>query len=440
MRDLLIALIVFGSIPFILLRPYLGLLMWSWLGYMNPYRLAYGFAYSFPWVQLIAIVTLASLIFSKESKKVPVSPISVLLFLFLAWTGVTSFFAVDSASAWIVWQEFAKIQIMVFVTLMLVNTRQRMHWLVWIIVISIGFYGLKGGMFTLLKGGMFNVLGPPGSFIADNNALALALCMVLPLMRYLQLHTKMKWVYIGLGISMFLTSVAVLGTYSRGGLIALAVVCGILFLRSRGRIAVVAVVIVVGFAAFHFMPPQWMERMDTLHNAENTDSGQTRIQSWQFAINVALNHPIVGGGFRVYESDAWWKRYGPQGAIQRAVHSIYFSVLGDQGFPGLVLFVGLLMVSWWSCSRVRKKTRSSSDQKWGYDLASMLQVSLVAYMAAGIFLPMAYFDLVYQLIAMCLLLHTLIANEETSSSRSAISDPIMLEKSKTTKAEEIVSE
>ena len=437
MRDLLIALIVFGSIPFILLRPYLGLLMWSWLGYMNPYRLAYGFAYSFPWVEIIAIVTLISLVFSKESKKIPISLISVLLLLFLVWTGVTSIFAVDPTSAWQSWQEFAKIQIMVLVTLMLVNTRLRMHWLVWIIVISIGFYGLKGGMFTLLKGGKFNVLGPPGSFIADNNALALALCMVLPLMRYLQMHAQKKLVYICLTITMILTGIAVLGTYSRGGLIGLAVVSGALFLKSRRRLAVVAVVMMLGFTALHFMPPQWMDRMDTLRNAENTDSGQTRIQSWQFAINVALNHPIVGGGFKVYESDVWWKRYGPLGAIQRAVHSVYFSVLADQGFPGFVLFVGLLMAGWWSCSRVRKKTRSSPDQKWVYDLASMLQVTLVAYAAAGIFLPMAYFDLVYQLIAMCLLLHTLIANEEASSSRSAISDPTPLEKSKTAKAEEI---
>ena len=161
MRDILIALIVFGSIPFILIRPYLGLLMWSWLGYMNPYRLAFGFAYDFPWVEIIAIVTLIALIFSKESKKIPVSTISVLLFLFLAWTGVTSFFAVDPVSAWQNWQEFAKIQVMVFVTLMLVNNRQRMHWLIWIIVVSLGFYALKGGIFTFLNGGNYRVYGPP---------------------------------------------------------------------------------------------------------------------------------------------------------------------------------------------------------------------------------------------------------------------------------------
>jgi len=404
MRDLLIALIVFGSIPFILVRPYLGLLMWSWLGYMNPYRLAYGFAYNFPWVEIIAIVTLISLVFSKESKKILLSSISILLFLFLLWTGVTSIFAVESASAWLAWQEFAKIQVMVFMTLILVNTRQRMHWLVWVIVISLGFYGLKGGIFTLLKGGNYHVYGPPGSFIADNNDLALALCMTLPLMRYLQFQASRKAVRVAFGLAMILTGVAVLGTYSRGGMIALAVVSVALFLKSRRRLAIVTVVVLLGFTAIHFMPAQWIERMNTLQHPEQTDTGETRIQSWQFAINVALHRPIVGGGFGVSESVVWWKRFGPEGTIKRAVHSIYFRVLGEQGFLGLILFIALLVASWVSCNRVRKKTRHSTEQKWAHDLASMLQVSVVAYAIAGAFLPMTYFDLTYQLLAVCALL------------------------------------
>jgi len=404
MRDLLIALIVFGSIPFILVRPYLGLLMWSWLGYMNPYRLAYGFAYSFPWVEIIAIVTLISLVFSKESKKIPVSPISVLLLLFLAWTGITSFFAVDPASAWQSWQEFAKIQVMIFVTLILVNNRQRMLWLIWIIVVSLGFYALKGGIFTLLKGGVSHVYGPPASFIGDNNALALALCMALPFMRYLQLHSSYKVVRVALGLTMILTGVTVLGTYSRGGLLGLIIVSGVLFLKSRRRLAVSTVIVVIGLTAYHFMPAQWTERMDTLHHAEETDSAQTRIQSWEFAANLTVHRPLVGGGFNAYESAYLWKIYGPEDAIPRAVHSVYFRVMSEQGYPGLVLFLGLLFASWRSCNQVRKKTRDSTEQKWAYDLASMLQVSLAAFIAAGAFLPMAYFDLTYQLMALCALL------------------------------------
>ncbi|EQD28778.1 O-antigen polymerase, partial [mine drainage metagenome] len=185
--------------------------------------------------------------FSKESKRIPWSTISVLLVMFLLWTGLTTFYAAVPDSAWEVWLEFAKILIMAFVTLMLVNNRERMHWLVWMIVVSLGFYGLKGGIFTILHGGANHVFGPPASFIADNNALALALCMTLPFMRYLQLNSSSKFVRTGLGFAMLLTGVAVLGTYSRGGLIALAIVAGALFLKSRGRLAVVVVIVAVGF-------------------------------------------------------------------------------------------------------------------------------------------------------------------------------------------------
>ena len=404
MRDIALALFIFGMLPVILMRPYIGLLVWSWIGYMNPHRLCYGFAVSFPWVQMVAIVTLASLFLSKESKRIPSSTVSVLLVMFLLWTGLTTFFAAVPDSAWAAWLEFAKVLVMVFVTLALVNNRERIHWLVWVIVVSLGFYGVKGGVFTLLRGGVNHVFGPPASFIADNNALALALCMTLPFMRYLQLHSSRKIVRMGLGLSMLLTGIAVLGTYSRGGLVALVIVAGALFLKSRGRLAVALVIVVVGFTAYHFMPAQWTDRMGTLHHAEQTDSGETRIQSYEFALNVALHRPLLGGGFNVYQSDNLWRSYGPEGAIPRAIHSIYFRVLGEQGFPGLVLFLMLLFASWKNCSRVRKKTRDIPDMKWAFDLASMLQVGLVAFMTAGAFLPMTYFDLTYQLMALSAIL------------------------------------
>lgn len=404
MRDIALALFIFGTLPFILMRPYIGLLVWSWIGYMNPHRLCYGFAVSFPWVQMVAIVTLAGFFFSKESKRIPSSTISVLLVMFLLWTGLTTFFAVVPDSAWEAWLEFAKVLVMVFVTLALVNNRERIHWLVWMIVVSLGFYGVKGGAFTILSGGANHVFGPPASFIADNNALALALCMTLPFMRYLQLHSSRKIVRAGLGFSMLLTGVAVLGTYSRGGLVALVVVAGALFLKSRGRLAVALVVVAVGFAAYHFMPAQWTDRMGTLQHADQTDSGETRIQSYEFALNVALHRPLLGGGFNVYQSDSLWRSYGPEGAIPRAIHSIYLRVLGEQGFPGLVFFLMLLFASWKNCSRVRKKTRDIPDMKWAFDLASMLQVGLVAFMTAGAFLPMTYFDLTYQLMALSAIL------------------------------------
>jgi probable O-glycosylation ligase (exosortase A-associated) len=282
----------------------------------------------------------------------------------------------------------------------MVNTRERMHGLVWMIVVSLGFYGLKGGVFTLTHGGNNHVLGPPGTFISDNNALALALCMTLPLMRYLQIHSSRKIVRTGLGVGMALTGVAVLGTYSRGGLIGLTIVGMALLVKSRHKITILLALATIGAAALHFMPPEWSARMDTLQDAKQTDSGETRIQSWKFATNVAIHRPLIGGGFDVYLSEATWSAYAPEGSIPRAVHSIYFRTLGEQGFVGLLLFLGLLFSTWRNCAKVRKRTRGDPEQSWAFDLASMLQASLLAFMASGAFLPMSYFDLAYQLMAL----------------------------------------
>ena len=419
MRDIVLALFIFGTIPFILSRPYIGLLVWSWLGYMNPHRLCYGFAYSFPWVMLVAIVTLISLVLSRESKRIPVNTVTVLMLLFLAWTGLSTIFALDQVPAWNTFEQFAKTMVMVFVTLMLARDRKRIDWLVWVIVASLGFYGIKGGAFTLVTGGGYHIFGPAASFIADNNDLAMALCMVLPLMRYLQLQVTKKVAKIALGGSMALTGIAILGTYSRGGMIGLAIVTVALLVKGRRRLVLGLALVVVGATAYNFMPAKWVARMDTLQHAREVGSAQTRIQSWQFAANVALHRPLVGGGFNVYKNAGVWATYAPRGAVQRAVHSIYFRVLGEQGFPGLILFVALLAASWRNCGRVRKASQDSPERRWAFDLASMLQVSLVAFGVAGAFLTSTYFDMSYQLMALTVLLATsALAYAKETSTRS----------------------
>ncbi|MFN3920398.1 MAG: hypothetical protein ACK4JF_08970, partial [Methylohalobius sp.] len=84
-------------------------------------------------------------------------------------------------------------------------------------------------------------------------------------------------------------------------------------------------------------------------------------------------------------------------------HSIYFEVLGEHGFVGLALFLAIGYSAWRSCKWVMQQTKARGDLRWLYDLASMLQVSLVGYFAAGAFLGLAYFDLYYNLLALIVL-------------------------------------
>ena len=77
MRAVIVTLIIFGAVPWMLYYPFTGLMFWVGLGYLNPHRLAYGFARDLPFVQVAAIATMIAWIFSKEPKKFPANGVTI---------------------------------------------------------------------------------------------------------------------------------------------------------------------------------------------------------------------------------------------------------------------------------------------------------------------------------------------------------------------------
>ena len=183
MRDIAITLMVFGSIPFALKRPYIGVLMWVWISVMNPHRLSWGFAYSFPFAAIIGAATLAGVVITRDPKKLPLSPVVVTLLIFCASMVVSTLFALNPSAEML--SKVLKIMLMTCVTMMVIKTKEQLHLLIWVLLGSLGFYGIKGGLFTALSGGSFRVWGPGGSFIEGNNEVALALVTIIPLFYYL---------------------------------------------------------------------------------------------------------------------------------------------------------------------------------------------------------------------------------------------------------------
>ncbi|MES1925722.1 putative O-glycosylation ligase, exosortase A system-associated [Salinisphaera sp. T31B1] len=409
MRALVLLMFVTATIPMAFMRPVVGLMLWILFSYMNPHRVAYGFATGFNWVMITALVTMiATMAHSDQRQPLRMTPVMVAMTLFLVWTGITALTAVEADMARTEWVRFFKILLMAYFTLILVTDRQKLHWVLWTIVLSFGFWGFKGGLFTLMTGGSYNVMGPIKSFFRDNNGFALVMCMSIPFMRYMQLHEPRKWCRIGLWVLMGLTAFSIIGTYSRGGLLALGVTSIMLLYKSRHRRSLILVMPILAIGLASFMPQQWYDRMNTIDQYEEDQSAQGRLDSWKFATNVAIANPLLGGGMRVWASSDMWNTYGPPGAKHRAIHSIFFEVLGEHGFVGFGLFVGMLATAWLSLARIRKRTRGSPDTAWMGDLASMMQVSLLAYMAAGAFLPMPYFDLFYQMLAITAVLNVLL--------------------------------
>lgn len=398
MRDLFVTTVILGSLPFILKRPFIGVLVWSWIGFMNPHRLTWGFAYDFPFAMVVALTIFLALFISKEPKKIPWTRETVVLALFIFWMFVTTLLALYPGIAWEQWDKVWKIQLMVFITMMLMTTPLRVNLLVWIIALSLGFYGIKGGLFTIATGGAHRVLGPPKSFIENRGDIGTALNMVIPLMRYLQLTATRFWIKHGMTGAMVLTAFAVIGTQSRGAMLGTVALLFFLFLKSRKKFFYTILAAVTAVMIFSFMPQEWHERMHSIENYQEDASAMGRINAWTFAFNLAKDR-FTGGGFNTFRGPSF-AVYAPNPTDVHDAHSIYFEVLGEHGFVGLTLFLTLALMAWNTASRIRKTAKGNPEISWMGDLAAMIQVSMVAYAVGGSFIGQAYFDLYYVLIAL----------------------------------------
>jgi len=407
MRDIALTVVIFSLLPFVFARPWFGILLWTWVGLMNPHRLTFGFAYNFPFAEVIGIVTIIAIVLSKEPKSLPMRAPVVLLLALNAWMLVTTIYALFPDDAWRQLTKVAKIQLFVFLTILVMQSRERITTLVWVSALSIAYFGIKGGVYTILNAGGGMVLGPDGGFIAGNTEISLALTMTLPLMRWLQIqsqHRALKW---ALGISMVLMAIAVLGSYSRGGFLALFAMGTWFWLKGNRKVAIGALLVILVPAFLAFMPDAWWDRMGTIQTYDQDTSATARLNSWQFGWNMAQAKPIVGGGFQSFQQAAFTK-WAPDPTRVWDAHSIWISILAEHGFVGLTLFVAFWISSWLLANKIIRATRDVEDYGWAGYLAAMIQVSCIGYWVGGAFLSLAYWDFPYILVALLVLTWTVV--------------------------------
>ncbi|GJI93500.1 O-antigen polymerase [Duganella caerulea] len=410
MRDILITLIIFGSLPLILRNPVNGVLMWVWISVMNPHTQSWGFAATFPFAFIVAVATLFSLASSRLPKTLPVSPITYTLIVLILWMNVTTLFAMFPETAYAQWSKVMKIMLMSLVTMMVIRTREDVHRLMWVLAMSLGYYGVKGGLFTIRSGGVDRVWGPEGTSIGDNNEIALALIMTIPLLRYLQLRSAGRWLRFGLGAAMLLSALAALGSYSRGALLAIAAMIVVMWSKSRHKLAGALMLAVLVPLALLFMPDRWGERMDSIGSYQEDESAMGRINAWYMAWNLAKDR-FFGGGFDIAEPRAFFL-YAPNPHDIHAAHSIYFQALGEHGFVGLALYLLLLGLTWRSAAWIARHSLGRPELEWAQQLATMIQASFVGFAVGGAFLSLLYFDVPYYLMAVIIATRVLVSERQ----------------------------
>ncbi|WP_153110289.1 putative O-glycosylation ligase, exosortase A system-associated [Propionivibrio limicola] len=417
MRDLLITAVVIALIPLILRTPRFGAYVWAWLSMMNPHRAAWGFARSFPFAYLVALSTLIGFLFSREKKPFPVTPITVVYLSFWFWMSFTCLFAMNTPEIVLErWIFVSKIHLMLLVTLMLIRGREQIEGLVWVVTASIGFYGVKGGIWTVLTGGgSGRVWGPPDSMISDNNGLALALVVLLPFVYYLYQVSSRRWLRWGLVFSGVAICFSILGSHSRGALLALIAMAFMLALKGKRPFLMSFLIVAVLTTAILSMPEIWASRMESILNYEQDASAMSRITTWTTLWNLVMDRPILGAGFRT-DNPLVFALYAPEGWEGKVLvaHSIYFEALGEHGFPGFFLYLGLFFLSWMRAGKLARLTRDDPEfSPWVPFLMRMVQVSLTGFAVGGAFLSLVHFDLPYYILAFVILVDATVRERMT---------------------------
>jgi len=401
MRDLLILAIVGICALIALRRPWVGVMLWTWLSIMNPHRFSWGIAYDAPLAAIAAGSTLLGLLFTKDRQSPFQGSPTTLLFLFSGWITITWQMGFDVSGDHAQWDKVMKIYLMTFVALVLLTDKYKIIVFAWVTLLSMALLSLKGGLFTILTGGNYLVWGPPGSFIADNNHFALAVIMTIPLLYFLQLQLEKKWMRHGMTGIIVLSVAAALGSHSRGALLALLAMTTVMWWRSEKKGLIGLAILLLVMVLLPFMPEHWWERMQTIKTYEEDASAMGRINAWIVAWEVAKDY-FFGGGMS-YQHQWVFNIYGVHETVVRAAHSIYFQILGNHGFVGLLLYLSIWITTYFHAGWLRKHGRKVAETKWTSELGAMVQVSLVGFAAGGAFLSMPYFDLPYNMMVMVVL-------------------------------------
>ena len=420
MRDALILAILAVCAAAALFHPWLGIMSWTIVSMMNPHRYTW-VASDMPVAAAIVVATLIGIVLTRDRVRFFVSPVMVVLVVFALWMCVTLPASIYPSTSYVMWKQVMKIDFMILVAAMVLTTRRQIMALAWVLVCSLGVYGVKGGIFTIATGGAHRVWGPPESFIEGNNELALALVMTIPLMRFVQMQLKAPLARYALTLAMLLSAVAALGTHSRGALVAIVAMAVVFWTRTRHKFLSGIAIVLVGAALFAFMPGEWDQRMSSIADYEQDASAMGRINAWWMAWNLAVDRPL-GGGYDIYLPEVF-ARYAPVPDDVHAAHSIYFQVLGEHGFVGLGLFLLLWIMAWRTAGHLRQTGPLLPATQWTADLGAMTQASLAGYAVGGAFLSLAYFDLPYNLVLLVVLARQWIAEKGWERDSAALPQP-----------------
>ena len=415
MRDLIFVGYIAAIMLLAFKRPFLFTLVYAYVDIVSPQRLSYFLLNSIPLSLMLFVLAFLGFMVGDDKKDVRVSPRWVLLLVLLAYCGYTTAVAAEPVAALEKWGWVWKALVFAAFLPLTLRTRLRIEALALTMVLCASALIVTGGIKTLGGGGGYGslvILIDDNSGLFEGSIISCVAITIIPLILWLAKHGtifKPDWKVRIYSAALILACLLIpVGTQARTGVICIAVL-GILLLRhARYRMLYLGAAAIIAVAAVPFLPSSFTQRTDTIKNYKADESASTRLAVWAWTWEYVKEHPM-GGGFEVYRQNRI--RYemarkdnaaGPlpidAPAVReivdegRAFHSSYFEMLGEQGFPGLIIWLIIQIGGVWRMEVIQRmyRKRDKPDETWIAPLANALQTSQIIYLVGSLFVGIAF--------------------------------------------------
>lgn len=420
MRDLFLVGILALMFLAAFKRPFIMTLAYIYVDLVQPQEFAYYLLSSVPVSLIFAVASVLFYLALDRNKRGGMGALQWLMLLFLGWITLTTIYAQVPDSAWLKWDSAWKaIGFAIFLPFVL-NTRVRFNAAILVMVVCVGSLLITGGMKTVLGGGGYgtlNILVDRNVGLYEGSTLSAVAISLIPLIIYAYKHcefipkNRLTWLFAaGLVFAALLIPV---GTEARTGLVCIAVLGFLMWLGAKRKIMYVIGVAVAAIIALPLLPSTFTGRMETIETYDEDTSASTRLAVWAWTWNFVQEHPLGGGfgAFRLNEIKYQVKKRTGEGNVSseetvtvtdraRAYHSAYFEVLGEQGYPGLAIYLAMYGVTFVQLRRLYKRFRDHREEHWIADAARALGFTFIVYSVGSLFVGIAFQSTQYFLFAL----------------------------------------
>lgn len=435
MRDVAFIAFLFAFIGIGFRKPFLFVLCFCYIDIVAPQKLSYYLINAIPVSQILFLLAIAGWFAVDDKRDSRFSARQILMLMLLGYCGLTTMqadFPVEAQEKWSwVWKALVWA---IFLPLVL-RTKLRIEALVLVMLLSAASIAISGGIKTAAGGGGYGnlqLLLDENYGLYEGSIMSSVAIAIIPLILWYRNHGTIfppEWrVSLFCFALIFACILIPIGTQARTGLVCIAVLAILMLRTVKNRMLYLAAAAMLAVSSIPFLPDTFTERMSTIRDHRSDESASTRVAVWKWTWDYAKENPF-GGGFEAYRQnevrvEKTATKFDPdkpsEGAAttytdrSRAYHNSYFEMLGEQGYPGLALWLLLHISGLIQMERLYRryiKTRRAEEQ-WIAPLARALQNGHIIYLAGSMFVGIAFQPFIYMMLALQIGLGTYIRRLE----------------------------